>query len=96
MLHAQNMNTRKRHKSINMQKLWRRDYNFNVNKDQLPLSRFYKNLLWNGDFLSFKSTTHDIMEFNPVLASPSSIQIANAKYYERVHFKRGPGWGLTG
>ena len=28
-----------------MQKLWRRDYNFNVNKDQLSLSRFYKNSL---------------------------------------------------
>ena len=49
-----------------MQKLWRRDYNFNVNKDQLPLARFYNNLLGKGDFLSFKSTTHDIIEFNPV------------------------------
>ena len=26
-----------RHKIINMQKLWRREYNFNVNKDQLPM-----------------------------------------------------------
>ena len=30
-------NKRKRHTIINMQKLWRRDYNFNVNKDQLPI-----------------------------------------------------------
>ena len=30
-------NKRKRHKIINMQKLWRRDYNFNVNKDQLDI-----------------------------------------------------------
>ena len=29
-------NKRKRHTIINMQKLWRRDYNFNVSKDQLP------------------------------------------------------------
>ena len=28
---------RKRHKIINMQKLWRRDYNFNVHKDKLPM-----------------------------------------------------------
>ena len=49
-------------------KRWRRDYKFNVNKDQLPLAFvFYKNSLWNGDFLSFKSTTHDIIEFIPVL-----------------------------
>ena len=31
-----------------MQKLWSRDYNFNVNKDQLPMlaspGRFYKNI----------------------------------------------------
>ena len=57
---------RKRHKIINMQKLWRRDYNFNVNKDQLPLARFYKHSLWNGDFLSFKSTNNDIIEFHVV------------------------------
>ena len=51
-----------------MQKLWRRDYNFNVNKDQLPLARFYKNIRNERMiFLSFKSTTHDIIEFNPVL-----------------------------
>ena len=49
-----------------MQKLWRRDYNFTVNKDQIPLARFYKNSLWKGDFISFKSTTHDIIEFSPV------------------------------
>ena len=59
-------NKRKRHKITNMQKLWRRDYNFNVNKEQIPLARFYKNSLWKGDFISFKSTTHDIIEFNPV------------------------------
>ena len=49
-----------------MQKLWRRDYKFNVNKYQLPLARFYKKSLWNGNVQSFKSTTHDIIEFNPV------------------------------
>ena len=27
-----------------MQKLWRRDYNFNVNKDHLPMARFNKNI----------------------------------------------------
>ena len=37
-------NKRKRHKIINMQKLWRRDYNFNVNKDQPTNARFYKNI----------------------------------------------------
>ena len=58
---------RKRHKSIDMQKLWRRDYDFNVNKDQLPLARFYKNWPWKGDFILFMSSTHDIIEFNPVL-----------------------------
>ena len=31
------LNKRKRHNIINTQKLWRRDYNFNVNKDHLPL-----------------------------------------------------------
>ena len=59
-------NKRKRHKITNMQKLSRRDYNFNVDKDQIPLARFHKNSLWKGDFISFKSTTHDIIEFNPV------------------------------
>ena len=53
-----------------MQKLWRWDYNFNVNKDPL-LARFNKNIryhwLWNCYFLSFKSTTHDIIELNPAL-----------------------------
>ena len=39
---------RKRNKIINMQKLWRRNYNINVNKYELPLaaSCFYKNILY--------------------------------------------------
>ena len=49
-----------------MQKLWRRDYNFYVNKDQLQCSLLQEYSLWKGDFQSFKSTTHDIIEFNPV------------------------------
>ena len=54
------------HKIINMQKLWRRDYNFNVNKDQLPMLASTRIFAVMCDFLSFKSTTHDIIEFNPV------------------------------
>ena len=50
---------------INMQKLWRRDYNFNVNKDQLPMLASTRIFAMKG--WSFKSTTHDIIEFNPVL-----------------------------
>ena len=60
-------NKKKRHKIINMQKLWRQDYNLNVNKDQLPLLAFTRIFAMKGHaFISFKSTTHDIIEFNPV------------------------------
>ena len=56
-------NKMKLNKIINIQKLWHRDYNFNVNKDQLPLlasTRIFAMKWW------FKSTTHDTIEFNPV------------------------------
>ena len=59
-------NKRKRHKIMNMQKLWRRGYNFNVDKNSYHWSLLQEYSLWKGDFISFKSTTHDIIEFNPM------------------------------
>ena len=42
-------NKGKRHKIINMQKLWRRDYNFNVNK-YLPMLAFTRKFAMKGWF----------------------------------------------
>ena len=86
----------KRHKINNMQKLWRRDYNFNVNKDQLSTtgSLLQEYSLWNGDFLSFMSAAHDIIEFNPVLVvivashiRPRAIIIASFTSMFRISVK---------
>ena len=53
-----------------MQELWRRDYNFNVNKDQLPLARFYKNIRYERvifyHLCQLPMIWYDIIEFNPV------------------------------
>ena len=51
-------------KSLIWQKLWRRYYNFNVNKDQLPLLVSTRIFAMK---LLFSIIAHDIIEFNPAL-----------------------------
>ena len=49
-----------------MQKLWRRDYNFNVTKIS-STARFYKNIRYEMVIFYHLGQLNDIIEFNPVL-----------------------------